>query len=322
MSTRARPRTATGPSAYVSGGALWLYYDRATGTSTALAEPESDTVRYGLADFIAAEEMERMRGYWWSPSGDAVLVARTDDAPVHRWHIADPANPDRPPTELSYPAAGTPNAITELFVYHRCGTRVAVDWTGEYYRQGALGLPRPADLRPADGTSGRSPWLRSTRTPAPAAPLVRNTTDPAWVDIVPGVPAHLSGGALVWTSDVVSGAELSSADARRLVVDGEPVTPPSLRVRRVLDIDDDTVLFTASDDPTQVRLWTYRPGDGPQATDPGGRCVRRSPPRRYHTDHRTDPGHRRGSGDRASGVRPCGADRLVGAGPGAVGAAL
>jgi dipeptidyl-peptidase 4 len=245
--------------AYLSGGGLWIY-DRATGTSTALAEPESDTVRYGLADFIAAEEMERMRGYWWSPSGDAVLVARTDDAPVHRWHIADPANPDRPPTELPYPAAGTPNAITELFVYHRCGTRVAVDWTGEYLAKvhwdshDLLICVQPRDQRTITVASV-DPYTGAS------SPLVRNT-DRAWVDIVPGVPAHLSGGALVWTSDVVSGAELSSADARRLVVDGEPVTPPSLRVRRVLDIDDDTVLFTASDDPTQVRLWTYRPGDG------------------------------------------------------------
>ena len=48
---------------------------------TAVAEPESDTVTYGLADFVAAEEMSRMRGYWWSPDGRSLLVARVDDAP-------------------------------------------------------------------------------------------------------------------------------------------------------------------------------------------------------------------------------------------------
>ena len=51
-----------------------------------------------------------MRGYWWSPDGRSLLVARVDDAPVRRWYIADPANPDREPTVVAYPAAGTPNA--------------------------------------------------------------------------------------------------------------------------------------------------------------------------------------------------------------------
>jgi dipeptidyl-peptidase 4 len=247
-----RPDPAGHRVAYVSGGALWLY-DRATGVSTALAEPESNTVRYGLADFIAAEEMDRMRGYWWSPSGDAVLVARTDDAPVRRWYLADPANPDRPAAELAYPAAGTPNAVTELYIYEHTGTRRRVDWTGEYLVDASwddhalLITVQPRDQRVLA-------VLAVDRYTGATGPVVRNT-DPAWVDIVPGVPAHLSTGALVWTSDL-------RTDARRLVVDGEAVTPPSLRVCSVLDVDGDTVLFTASDDPTEVRLWTYRPDDG------------------------------------------------------------
>ena len=65
---------------------------------------------YGLAEFVAAEEMNRMRGYWWSPDGRSLLVARVDDVPVRRWYIADPANPDREPPVVAYPAAGTPNA--------------------------------------------------------------------------------------------------------------------------------------------------------------------------------------------------------------------
>jgi dipeptidyl-peptidase-4 len=249
-----RPDPAGNRVAYVSGGALWLY-DRSTGTSTALAEPESATVRYGLADFAAAEEMGRMRGYWWSPSGDSVLVARVDDAPVRRWTLADPANPDRPATELAYPAAGTPNAITELYLLDSTGGRRRVDWSGEYLaevswdRTDLLITVQPRDQR--ELTVLRvDPVTGALDADAPVAA----NTDPAWVDIVPGVPAHLASGALVWTTD--------ADDARRLVVDGALVTPPSLRVRSVLDTDGDTVLFTASDDPTEVRLWTYRPGDG------------------------------------------------------------
>ncbi|HEX4248508.1 MAG TPA: prolyl oligopeptidase family serine peptidase [Pseudonocardia sp.] len=257
-----RPDPAGNRVGYVSGGALWLY-DRATGTSTALAEPESDTVRYGLADFVAAEEMGRLRGYWWAPDGSAVLVARVDDAPVHRWHLADLANPERPATVLAYPAAGTPNAVTELYLLGQDGRRTEVPWAADGTECSAEYL---ADVHwsPSHDHSGLLLTVvsRDQRTlrvlrvdPVIGActPVTENT-DEHWVDVVPGVPAHLDNGALVWTTDV--------EDARRLHVGGELVTPPSLRVRSVLDVDGDTVLFTANEDPTEVRLWTYRPGDG------------------------------------------------------------
>ena len=51
-----------------------------------------------------------------------------DDAPVRRWHIADPANPEREPTVVAYPAAGTPNARVSLAVVGLDGTRVDVAW--------------------------------------------------------------------------------------------------------------------------------------------------------------------------------------------------
>ena len=81
-----------------------------------------------------------------------------------------------------------------------------------------------------------------------ATSLLREDTDPHWVDIVPGVPAWTADGRIVWT--------VTADDARRLVVAtpgelsggrAEPVTPPGLQVREVLGVDGDTVLFTASD---------------------------------------------------------------------------
>ena len=59
--------------------------------------------------------------------------------------IADPANPDRTPAEVAYPAAGTPNAAVSLLLARLDGTSVEVDadraafpylvtacWTGEH----------------------------------------------------------------------------------------------------------------------------------------------------------------------------------------------
>ena len=86
---------------------------------------------WGLAEFIAGEEMGRNRGFWWSPTGEHLAVARVDNRPVQTWYIADPANPDRPPTAHRYPAAGRANAEVSLHVVGLDGSRVALDWDRE-----------------------------------------------------------------------------------------------------------------------------------------------------------------------------------------------
>ncbi|MCW2944230.1 MAG: peptidase prolyl oligopeptidase active site domain protein [Actinoallomurus sp.] len=244
-----RPDPTGSRVAYVSGRALRVI-EVATGEDRALADPEDEQVSYGLAEFIAAEEMRRMRGFWWAPDGQAVLAARVDETAVRRWHIADPANPGTAPTEVAYPAAGTANADVSLVVLRLDGGRQAVEWDRETYpylvtaswgAEGVLLVVQTRDQKTmrilaADPSTGETT-------------LVREDTDPVWLDIVPGVPARTASGGLVWVSE--------DDAARRLIVGGEPVTPGGLQVRSVLDVDGDTVLFTASDEPTEVHVWAY-----------------------------------------------------------------
>lgn len=108
--------------AYVTGGALHVV--RTDGTADRLlAAPENADVSYGLADRCATESIGRWRGYWWSPESDALLVARVDASMVRRRYIADPADPEKPPVAIRYPAAGTPNAETSLLVITTGGDR-------------------------------------------------------------------------------------------------------------------------------------------------------------------------------------------------------
>ena len=99
--------------AYVHDGALHVLH-LATGDDLVVAS--EDGVTFGLAEFVAAEEMDRSRGYWWSRDGGHLLIARVDESPVTRWYIADPANPGKAPAEVAYPAAGTPNADVSLLL--------------------------------------------------------------------------------------------------------------------------------------------------------------------------------------------------------------
>jgi dipeptidyl-peptidase 4 len=253
-----RPDPAGRRLAYVCGGALRVAGLAGDPEDRALADPEGAAgVTFGLPEFIAAEEMGRQRGYWWAPDGSALLVARADVTPVTRWYIADPAHPDRPPAEVAYPAAGTPNADVSLLLVRLDGTSVAVDTGGALFPY----------LVTACWPDGHDPLVvvqsRDQRTmrilalePGGQARVLHEDTDPRWLEIVPGVPAWTSGGQMVRTRD--------EQDTRRLVIAApgqEPaaVTPPGLQVRGVLDVDGDTVLFQASAEATEITLWTYGP---------------------------------------------------------------
>jgi dipeptidyl-peptidase 4 len=248
--------------AYVSDGAVRVVTLDA-GADAPLIGPDVEAgVMFGLAEFVAAEEMGRTRGYWWAPDGSAMLVARVDETPVQRWHIADPANPGRAPREVGYPSAGTPNADVSLVYVGLDGTRVPLDWdrsafpylvTVEWAEAGALIVVQSRDQR--------SMRLLSADPPRGTTTVLREDTDHHWVDIVAGVPGWTTDARIVWTAD--------SQDTRRLLVatpgdltdaTATPVTPPTLQVRAVADIDGDTVVFTASEeDPTSVALWAYGP---------------------------------------------------------------
>src|SRR5438309_1526767 len=112
--------------AYVSGRQLRVV--DVDGADRVLCSDDDPDISWGQAEFIAAEEMGRGRGFWWSPDGARLAVARVDITRVRRWHIASPAEPGTPPSEVAYPAAGTDNADVQLFIVDLEGGRSAVDW--------------------------------------------------------------------------------------------------------------------------------------------------------------------------------------------------
>src|SRR5882672_3330176 len=71
----------------------------------------TETCPNGLAEFIAQEELQRWRGFWWSPDGQEILYEEADLSPVQRLTITDPTHPEKAPNLQRYPRAGTPNAI-------------------------------------------------------------------------------------------------------------------------------------------------------------------------------------------------------------------
>jgi dipeptidyl-peptidase-4 len=280
--------------AYVHDGALRVTH-LATGDDVVVASEEG--VIFGLAEFVAAEEMDRSRGYWWSPDGRQLLVARVDESPVTRWYIADPANPGKVPAEVAYPAAGTPNADVSLLLATlpqagdgkgEAGEKGEAGGNGEAARNGEAGGSRARLTEVAGWDRERFPYLvnvawgtdplivvqtRDQKTMrlinAATGDVLREDTDPHWTDVVDGVPARLGNGDIVWTGISGDTRGLIVAPAAGLAA-AQPVTPAGLQVQAVLGTDGDDVLFAAKSEPTELGVWRYGPaGLTPVATEPG-----------------------------------------------------
>ena len=86
---------------------------------------------YGLAEFVAAEEMERTRRLLVvARTAGRLLAARVDTSRVGGATSPTLPNPTTPPMEMAYPAAGTANAEVTLHlldVVDGSGGRVEVE---------------------------------------------------------------------------------------------------------------------------------------------------------------------------------------------------
>lgn len=213
----------------------------------ALVSPESATEVWGQAEFIAAEEMDRFRGFWWSPDGTALLIERYDEREVSLWHIGDPQNPDRPAVAQRYPAAGTANADVTLWHVDLDGNRTRIEWDRDAFEYLARvswnehGAPvvqvlsrdqRHSQILGVDIASGGSTVLVELR-------------DDAWIDLS-ATPRFAPGGRLVWCAD--------REDRHRVVVDDRPISDPSWQVRDIVGVFKDSVVATASQEPTEIQV--------------------------------------------------------------------
>ena len=242
--------------AFVVGGTL--HVREIEGGVRELASPDALETYWGLAEFVAAEEMDRNRGHWWSPDGSKLAAAQVDEREVSIRYLSDPTDPAAEPRAVRYPEAGSNDAVVTLWVFDvESGERVEVRWDLEAFPYLArvtwdhepLTLlvqtrdQRTVRLLEADPASGETS-------------ILSEQTDPRWIALVDDAPVRLSDGRVV---DVVADPD---TDTYVLTVAGELVTPPGLQVRDVVSAADGE-LFRASDgDPTEIHLWRWTPGEG------------------------------------------------------------
>lgn len=273
---------------FVLGDSLWVAPATGTAPGWPLLVTDEPTVSWGRAEFIAAEEMRRSRGHWWSPHSDAIAATYVNVAEVAKWHISDPTNPYQSPRTVRYPAAGTANAEVELHIVKVADAPattqmrwdatalpylVDVGWKADF---GLTIVVQSRDQRELQTLSG-NPTTGDTQ-------VVSNQTDANWVDIVSGAPVHCPLGLLTVGEHY---------DTRAIALDGVPVTSPEEWVREIVDVRwryeraPVEVLYLASEVPSDVVLYSIvlhqdhsaAPRASGESRTPSERCAANEPRR-------------------------------------------
>ena len=80
------------------------------------------TTSWGVAEFIAQEELGRFRGAWWAPDDSRIAVTRVDESGVEVATRASIGADKTTTFEQRYPRAGTANAKVDLYLINPDGS--------------------------------------------------------------------------------------------------------------------------------------------------------------------------------------------------------
>ena len=177
---------------------------RAGGDERALSDDGGGTLSWGVAEFIAQEEMDRDTGYWWSPDEQRIALTRVDESGVDVIERLDLDAHGPTTVAQRYPRVGRPNAVVALYVADvDGGRRVRID----------LGTDTDIYLaRVAWSRDSRTLYVqRQTRdqkrldllacTPdSGACAVILNETSPHWVELSDDFHA-LADGDFLWSSE-------------------------------------------------------------------------------------------------------------------------
>ncbi len=237
-----------------------------TGRDVAVTHGGTEVKPYGLAEFVAQEELARSRGYWFSPDGAKIAFEEADSTKVEQLSIVDVAHPEKTPYRSPYPRAGKDNAVVRLGIASSHGgaapTWVAWDNARFPYLASVTWMPgAPLTLYVLDRLQQHGQLLAVDDATGKVTVLLEEHDD-AWLNHDTSVPKWLAGGKqFLWASDRSGTPRLELRDAKGALVRG--LTPPELVHGALLAIDEARgVVFTeASGEPTDAAVYEL-PLDG------------------------------------------------------------
>lgn len=111
------PSPSGGLISYVRGGNLFYQDIQKAGSEVQVSHDADECISYGLPDFLAAEEMHRFAGAWWSECERYLIYCRNDDAPVRVSHRMEIDGNGSRTIAQRYPYAGEANPDVSLHLH-------------------------------------------------------------------------------------------------------------------------------------------------------------------------------------------------------------
>ncbi|MPT48138.1 MAG: S9 family peptidase [Sphingobium sp.] len=242
---------------FVRGGNL-IVTDIASKVETPLTTGASDTISWGVAEFVAQEEMDRTAGYWWSSDDALIATARVDEsgvAIVNRAAIGAEGTKIYP---QRYPLAGTANAVVDLYIINPITkAQVKVD----------LGADKDVYLARVNwAKDGKTLYVQrqsrnqqrldllSVNPATGASKVILTETGKTWINLHNAF-RPLSDGSFLWWSERSGDGHLYR------VKDGKwtAITAGQWQVRDVVGVDEKagTVTFTGNrETPLEQNVYT------------------------------------------------------------------
>lgn len=179
-------------------------FDLETGVERAITSDGGGVIAYGMAEFVAQEEMGRSTGFWFAPDDSAIAYQRYDESPVPVTQRFEISGDSVTVVDQRYPFAGEANVLVDLFVQDLAGGEAAqidlgedddiylarVNWGQEADRLYVQRQNRPQtrlDLLAADPATGTTE-------------IILTETDDAWINLTDDF-TPLSDGSFLWTSE-------------------------------------------------------------------------------------------------------------------------
>jgi dipeptidyl-peptidase-4 len=243
--------------AYVRDNDLYAL-DLTSGQATAVTEGGTERRSHGTAEFIAQEEFDRSRGYWWAPDDSQLLYEEADTTAVEAVSIVDLAHPEKEPDRPAYPRPGKSNASVRLGLVPAHGGKTTwVNWDRDTY-------PYVVDVK---WTNLGPPTLYVMDRPQQHAALLavdpaNGTTsqlleehDDAWLNADHSLPKWSTDGTFIWSSERSGHWQLELRDKTGKLV--RPLRQPHFVYRSVVDFDPGrgVAFVQGSTDPTESRVY-------------------------------------------------------------------
>jgi len=221
--------------------------DLASGSDIKVTSGGGELLTHGVADFIAAEELNRWDGAWWSPDGQWLAFEEADNSKLEPHYIASAGDPAQAPNSFRYPRTGTENSKIKVgIVGAKGGATVWAQWDNAAFpylarvvwpKQGPLTIL----VMNRDQTEMR---LLAIDPASGAARELLRETDSAWLNTHADDgrnPAEMprwteDGKGFLWASEK-SGQwqlELHGADGKLI----RKLTPDGFRFGGLVEVDD------------------------------------------------------------------------------------